>query len=106
MPRDPAQPQLCLGLVRHARLRPRAHAFSYGMFYLRLPLRSLGAQDFAARHPSHRVRWSAWSAIIGAAAGRDERVAMLDSAVADASPLVSGNARATLALVDQGTSIC
>ena len=54
MPRNssppvPPQPQLCLGQVRHARLRPRAHAFSYGMFYLRLPLRSLGAHDFSAR---------------------------------------------------------
>ena len=54
MPRDPTvpsvtQPQLCLGLVRHARVRPRAHAFSYGMFYLRLPLRSMGAHDFSAR---------------------------------------------------------
>ncbi|MEG1117799.1 MAG: DUF1365 family protein, partial [Janthinobacterium sp.] len=54
MPRDPTQaappqPQLCRGRVRHARLRPRAHAFAYGMFYLRLPLRSLGAQDFPAR---------------------------------------------------------
>jgi DUF1365 family protein len=35
--------QLCLGLVRHKRLRPRVHAFSYGMYYLRLPLRSLQA---------------------------------------------------------------
>ena len=54
MPRDPSQPlqpqpQLCLGQVRHARLRPRAHAFAYGMFYLRLPLRSMGARDFPAR---------------------------------------------------------
>ena len=54
MPRDAhpptvPQPQLCLGLVRHARLRPRPHAFSYVMFYLRLPLRSMGLQDFPAR---------------------------------------------------------
>ena len=51
MPRDPSppvppQPQLCLGRVRHARLRPRAHAFSYGMFYLRLPLRSMARTTF------------------------------------------------------------
>jgi hypothetical protein len=25
---------------------PRAHAFSYGMFYLRLPLRSMGRRIF------------------------------------------------------------
>ncbi|WP_219116569.1 DUF1365 domain-containing protein [Janthinobacterium sp. UMAB-56] len=54
MPRDPAptaqaQPQLCMGQVRHARLRPRVHAFSYGIFYLRLPLRSMGMRDFPAR---------------------------------------------------------
>lgn len=54
MPRDPsqpamAQPQLCLGQVRHTRLRPRRHFFSYGIYYLRLPLRSMGEQDFSAR---------------------------------------------------------
>jgi uncharacterized protein len=54
MPRDPlqpvmAQPQLCLGQVRHTRLRPRRHCFSYGIYYLRLPLRSMGEQDFSAR---------------------------------------------------------
>ena len=51
MPHDPppALPQLCLGQVRHARLRPRAHAFSYGIYYVRLPLRSMGARDFSAR---------------------------------------------------------
>lgn len=50
MPPEPSpQPQLCLGQVRHARLRPRAHAFSYGIYYVRLPLRSMGTQDFPAR---------------------------------------------------------
>ncbi|MFZ4877294.1 DUF1365 domain-containing protein [Janthinobacterium sp. Mn2066] len=54
MPRDPslpvtAQPQLCLGQVRHTRLRPRRHFFSYGIYYLRLPLRSMGNVDFDAR---------------------------------------------------------
>ncbi|MBB5370562.1 MULTISPECIES: DUF1365 domain-containing protein [unclassified Janthinobacterium] len=54
MPRDSslpamAQPQLCLGQVRHTRLRPRRHFFSYGIYYLRLPLRSMGGQDFSAR---------------------------------------------------------
>ena len=42
-------PQLCLGLVRHKRLRPRLHAFSHGMYYLRVPLRSLGEQPFPTR---------------------------------------------------------
>lgn len=54
MPRDPAMapvalPQLCLGQVRHTRLRPRRHFFSYGIYYLRLPVRSLGDAGFAAR---------------------------------------------------------
>ena len=47
-----ARPQLCLGLVRHTRLRPRRHAFSYGMYFVRLPLRSMaagGAAKFATR---------------------------------------------------------
>ena len=45
MPRDPdmpplALPQLCLGQVRHTRLPPRRHFFSYGMYCLRLSVRS------------------------------------------------------------------
>lgn len=61
MPRDPtqvapAQPQLCLGQVRHARLRPVRHAFSYGIYYLRLPVRSMGQRDFAARLISRNGR--------------------------------------------------
>jgi DUF1365 family protein len=39
-----AAPQLCFGQVRHARLRPSANAFAYGTYYLRLPLRTMGAQ--------------------------------------------------------------
>ena len=42
-------PQLCVGQVRHKRLRPRAHFFSYGIYYLRLPLRSMGEAGFGAR---------------------------------------------------------
>lgn len=38
--------QLCFGKVRHTRLRPVRNAFAYGNYYLRLPLRSLGNQDF------------------------------------------------------------
>jgi DUF1365 family protein len=41
--------QLCVGQVRHKRLRPRAHFFSYGIYYLRLPLRSMGEGGFGAR---------------------------------------------------------
>lgn len=42
-------PQLCVGQVRHKRLRPRVHFFSYGIYYLRLPLRSMGEAGFGAR---------------------------------------------------------
>ena len=42
-------PQLCLGQVRHTRLRPRRHFFSYGIYFLRLPLRSMGQAGFGLR---------------------------------------------------------
>ena len=44
-----AQPLLSVGLVRHERLRPARNAFSYGVFTLMLPLRSLGAAPLAMR---------------------------------------------------------
>lgn len=45
----PAAPQLCFGQVRHRRLRPARHAFQYGMYFIRLPLRTLGQRDFGCR---------------------------------------------------------
>lgn len=36
-------PQLCFGQIRHKRLRPVVNAFEYRAYYLRLPLRTLGA---------------------------------------------------------------
>ncbi len=48
----PARPQLCLGQVRHRRLRPVDHAFHYGLYFLRLPLRAMAAGEgpaFASR---------------------------------------------------------
>lgn len=49
-PAGPAHaPQLCLGQVRHTRLRPRRHAFSYGMYFIRLPVRGMGQAPFATR---------------------------------------------------------
>jgi DUF1365 family protein len=30
--------EICLGKVMHRRLRPATHQFSYGVFFLRLPL--------------------------------------------------------------------
>lgn len=52
MPRDADNvadvAQLCFGEVRHKRLRPVVHAFRYGVYFLRLPLRSMGERDFDA----------------------------------------------------------
>lgn len=42
----PHQVQLCFGKVRHVRLKPKRNAFSYGVYYLRLPLRTLADNDF------------------------------------------------------------
>ncbi len=51
MPRDGepaagAAPQLCVGQVWHKRLRPHTSEFSYGTYFLRLPLRSMQDQGF------------------------------------------------------------
>ncbi|GAA4022641.1 DUF1365 domain-containing protein [Actimicrobium antarcticum] len=48
-PTAPATPQLCFGKVLHSRLRPVANDFGYGVYYLRLPLRTLGGDDFGPR---------------------------------------------------------
>ena len=59
MPRDttsPAKPQLCFGQVRHMRLRPVRHGFRYGMYFIRLPLRSLGEDGFGCRFFSRNRR--------------------------------------------------
>ena len=37
--------QLCFGQVRHKRLRPALNAFEYRAYYLRLPLRAMGASS-------------------------------------------------------------
>jgi DUF1365 family protein len=50
----PAQALVGRGQVRHRRLRPRAHAFSYPTYFLMLPLRQLRSQP-AADLP--RNRW-------------------------------------------------
>ncbi len=46
--RPPAQAQLGSGVVRHHRLRPRDHAFSYPTYFLMLPMRTLRAAPCAA----------------------------------------------------------
>ena len=49
--------------------------------------------DFAARHPSERVRWGALRARAGAAATLDERIEILERGAADPSRLVATMAR-------------
>jgi DUF1365 family protein len=46
-------PLLCLGAVRHMRLRPVRHGFAYRVFQLRLPLRSLAHQRLGNAVLSH-----------------------------------------------------
>ncbi len=43
------RPMLSMGAVRHERLRPARNAFSYGVFTLLLPLRSLGDAPLGSR---------------------------------------------------------
>ena len=40
-PEQPCAIQLCQGQVRHKRLRPVRNAFSYGVFYIRVPVHAL-----------------------------------------------------------------
>ena len=42
-------PLIAFGQVRHARLRPAVNRFSYGAWFLRLPLRALSAGGFRSR---------------------------------------------------------
>ncbi len=46
LPDVKAEAQLCFGQVRHVRLRPVLNGFAYATYYLRLPLRTLGADGF------------------------------------------------------------
>ncbi len=48
-PASPAPVQLCFGSVHHSRLRPAVHSFDYGVYFLRIPLRTLGAGNFNSR---------------------------------------------------------
>lgn len=45
----PSLPQICFGQVRHSRVRPVKHDFNYGVYFLRLPLRSMQQGSFATR---------------------------------------------------------
>lgn len=61
------------------------------------------AHEFARKHASHRARWNGWVALLGATNGVAARQALMERAVSDSSPLVSGNARATLERLERGT---
>lgn len=47
------KPQICFGKVHHKRVRPAHNTFNYGVYFLRLPLRSLQAQPLSSRLLSH-----------------------------------------------------
>ncbi len=49
------RPMLSMGTVRHARLRPARNTFSYGVFTLLLPLRSLGGAPLGSRFCSRNA---------------------------------------------------
>ena len=51
-----AEPLIGFGQVRHARTRPRPHAFAYPTFFLLLPMRRLRAQA----HPALARNRRAW----------------------------------------------
>ncbi|MGZ3158820.1 MAG: DUF1365 domain-containing protein [Burkholderiaceae bacterium] len=40
------EPQICFGQVRHHRLRPAVNAFQYGVYFMRLPLRTMERDEF------------------------------------------------------------
>ncbi len=42
-------PQLCFGNVHHTRVRPARNSFNYGVYFLRLPLRSLVSHDIQTK---------------------------------------------------------
>lgn len=54
------------------------------------------AEHFARHHPSHRVRWTAWRALVGRSGDRAAQLAILDRAAGAPSALVAGQARAML----------
>lgn len=59
------------------------------------------AHHVAGHHPSERVRWSAWRALIGLPGTRAGQIALVERAAAAASPLVAGQARGMLDLLGE-----
>ena len=69
-------PQVGTGQVRHARLRPRAHAFAYPTFFLLLPMRALRAEGSGALPRNRPAALSFHDADHGD--GRGDALAWLD----------------------------
>lgn len=46
---DMFSPQLCFGNVHHTRVRPARNSFNYGVYFLRLPLRSMASCDIRTK---------------------------------------------------------
>lgn len=47
------KPEICFGNVHHNRVRPTLNKFNYGVYFLRLPLRSLQAHPLTTKLLSH-----------------------------------------------------
>ncbi|MDZ7910080.1 MAG: DUF1365 domain-containing protein [Gemmobacter sp.] len=69
-------PQIAFGQVRHARSRPKTHAFAYPTFFLMLPMRSLRAHGHGALARNRRAALSFHDRDHGD--GRDDCLAWLD----------------------------
>jgi hypothetical protein len=93
----PKQPLLSMGQVRHTRLRPAQNTFSYGVFTLMLPLRTLRREGSGAL--AHNLTSAGFIYHLSAspAAARSGRPCSMDSGTAAAaSPAcqaASGQAR-------------
>ncbi|QIG78924.1 transposase [Stakelama tenebrarum] len=60
------------------------------------------AHDFARRHPSRRMRATAWGALVSAAPGTDAAAALLEAAADAPDPQIAGRARQRLARLRAG----
>jgi DUF1365 family protein len=76
----PARPLLGIGVVRHCRLRPVAHAFVYPTYFLLLPMRSLRRQPAPALARNRGALVSFYDADHGD--GRSDSLAWLDQTLA------------------------
>ena len=73
-------PQLGTGQVRHARARPKQHAFAYPTFFLLLPMRALRAGTGLQFARNRRAAISFWDRDHGD--GREDALAWVDETLA------------------------